>query len=54
MEPEVTPSMFANLSPANILSQATTWAGTYDDVLLVVVGLGVAFASVRFVKGLFF
>ena len=46
--------MFANLTPTAVLTEATTWAGTYDEVLLVVVGLGVAFASVRFVKGLFF
>ncbi len=47
-------NMFASLTTAGITSQATTWAGNFDSVLLVVVGLGVAFASVRFVKGLFF
>lgn len=54
MEPEVTPGMFDSLTVADITAGATTWAGNFDGVLLVVVGLGVAFASVRFVKGLFF
>lgn len=46
--------MFPSLSVTSITTGATTWAGNFDEVLLVVVGLGVAFASVRFVKGLFF
>lgn len=46
--------MFTSLTTSGITTQATTWAGNFDEVLLVVVGLGVAFASVRFVKGLFF
>lgn len=46
--------MFDSLTPTSITEGATTWAANFDGVLLVVVGLGVAFASVRFVKGLFF
>lgn len=54
MEPVVTPGMFDSLTVLDITNGATAWAGNFDQVLLVVVGLGVAFASVRFVKGLFF
>lgn len=54
MEPTVPPGMFDSLTVSAITNGATTWAGNFDQVLLVVVGLGVAFASVRFVKGLFF
>lgn len=46
--------MFTNLTSSGILSEATTWANNFDDMLLVVVGVGVGFACVRFVKGLFF
>lgn len=48
------PEMFENLTPAAILGEATTWANAFDGVTLVVVGIGVGFAVVRFVKGLFF
>lgn len=46
--------MFASLTVAGITSNATTWAANFDQVLLVVVGIGVAFACTRFVKSLFF
>lgn len=46
--------MFDNLTPDSILTNATTWAGSYDGILLTVVGIGVGFACVRFVKSLFF
>jgi hypothetical protein len=45
--------MFPALTTAAITTNATTWATNYDNLLLVVVGLGVGFACVRFVKGLF-
>lgn len=41
-------------SSSSILGEATKWANNFDDLLLVVVGVGVGFACVRFVKGLFF
>lgn len=46
--------MFDNLTPTAIIAEATTWSGIFDDPLLVVVGLGIGFACVRFVKNLFF
>jgi hypothetical protein len=46
--------MFTNMTPAAILTEATTWVGSFDDILLVVVGVGLGFACVRFVKSLFF
>jgi hypothetical protein len=46
--------MFSNLTTTNITTEATNWVGNFNDILLVVVGLGIAFASVRFVKSLFF
>lgn len=46
--------MLPALTTAAITTEATSWAGNFDDVLLVVVGIGIAFATVRFVKGLFF
>jgi hypothetical protein len=51
MEPT---EMFSNLSASNILTQSTTWANNFDSLLLVVVGVGIGFACVRFVKSLFF
>ena len=53
MEPEVT-EMFTNLSATNILTESTTWANNFNGMLLVVVGVGIGFACVRFVKSLFF
>ncbi len=47
-------NMFTNITSTSILTEATTWAGNFDSMLLVVVGVGVGFACVRFVKGLFF
>lgn len=46
--------MFPGLTVAAITTNATTWAANFDPVLLVVVGIGVAFACTRFVKSLFF
>lgn len=46
--------MFDNLTSTAITAEATTWAGNFDGLLLVVVGVGIGFAAVRFVKGLFF
>lgn len=51
MEPN---GMFSGLTVAGITTNATTWAGNFDEVLLVVVGIGIAFACTRFVKSLFF
>lgn len=42
------------LSSANIIQQATSWVSEFDNLLLVVVGMGMGFATVRFVKSLFF
>lgn len=39
---------------SNILAEATTWANNFSSLLLVVVGVGIGFACVRFVKALFF
>jgi hypothetical protein len=49
-----TASMFTNLTTSAITSEATNWAGQFDDLLLVVVGVGIGFACVRFVKSMFF
>ncbi|WP_157804373.1 hypothetical protein [Lysinibacillus xylanilyticus] len=46
--------MFNGLTSTAITTEATSWAGNYDGVLMVVVGMGVAFAATRFVKSLFF
>jgi hypothetical protein len=46
-------NLFTNLTTTAITTSATGWANNYNDLLLVVVGLGVGFACVRFVKGLF-
>lgn len=50
----MTESMFSNLTTTAITTEATSWAANFNSVLLVVVGVGVAFACVRFVKSLFF
>lgn len=47
-------SMFSNLTTTAITTEATTWASNFEAVILVVVGIGVAFAVTRFVKSLFF
>lgn len=47
-------SVFSSLTTSEIVSQASTWAGQFDDLLLVVVGVGIGFACVRFVKSMFF
>lgn len=46
--------MFENLTPTAILAEATTWVTPFEGILLVVVGVGLGFACVRFVRGLFF
>ncbi|MEK5149198.1 hypothetical protein MKX53_19625 [Psychrobacillus sp. FSL K6-4615] len=46
--------MFSGLTVTAITTNATDWAGNFDGILLVVVGIGVAFACTRFVKSLFF
>lgn len=46
--------MFANITPAAITTEATTWVGNFDSLLLVAIGIGVGFAVVRFAKSLFF
>jgi hypothetical protein len=55
MEPETGGiNMFDSLTSTAITTEATTWAGNFDALLLVVVGVGIGFACVRFVKSLFF
>jgi hypothetical protein len=54
MEEGGTTSMFDSLTSSAITTEATTWAGNFDQLLLVVVGVGIGFACVRFVKHLFF
>lgn len=46
--------MFDGLTSAAITGEASTWAANFDGLLLVVVGVGIGFACVRFVKSLFF
>jgi hypothetical protein len=46
--------MFSNLTSTAITTEATTWANNFNGLLLVVVGVGIGFACVRFVKSLFF
>lgn len=46
--------MFDGLTSSAITTEATTWAANFDQLLLVVVGVGIGFACVRFVKSLFF
>lgn len=46
--------MFPSLTTAGITAEATNWAGEFDNLLLVVVGVGIGFAAVRFVKSLFY
>lgn len=47
-------NMFTSLTTSAITTEATSWANHFDSLLLVVVGVGVGFAAVRFVKSLFF
>jgi hypothetical protein len=47
-------TMFSNITASSILTESTTWANNFNSMLLVVVGVGIGFACVRFVKGLFF
>lgn len=52
MEPEVT-GMLQGLTTTAITENATQWVGEFDALLLVVIGIGIGFSVVRFVKGLF-
>lgn len=54
MTEPVVSGMFTNLTTTAITTEAANWAGQYDGLLLVVVGVGIGFACVRFVKSLFF
>ena len=47
-------NMFTSLTTAGITSEATKWATQFDGLMLVVVGVGIGFAAVRFVKSLFY
>jgi hypothetical protein len=47
-------TMFSNITASSILTESTVWANNFNAMLLVVVGVGIGFACVRFVKGLFF
>lgn len=51
---EGTKDMFSNLTTSAITKEAANWAGQFDALLLVVVGVGIGFACVRFVKSMFF
>lgn len=53
METGVT-DMFSGLTTSAITTTATSWTTNFDSILLVVIGIGIAFACVRFVKSLFF
>lgn len=46
--------MLSGLSTTAITAEATNWVSNFDGLLLVVVGIGVGFGVVRFVKGLFY
>lgn len=52
MEPEVN-GMLSDLTTTAITTNATQWVGEFGDLLLVVIGIGIGFSVVRFVKGLF-
>lgn len=47
-------NMLESLTATTILAESTKWANNFDGLLLVVVGVGIGFACVRFVKSLFF
>lgn len=46
--------MFSGLTMSDIITSATTFTSELDGVTQTVVGLGVGFAVVSFIKGLFF
>lgn len=46
--------MLGGLTTSAITTEATSWVSEFDNVLLVAVGIGVAFAVVRFTKSMFF
>lgn len=46
--------MLDGLTAAAITGEATSWVGNFEPLLIVVVGVGLGFAVVRFVRGLFF
>lgn len=43
--------MFANLTAANIITEATAFVGLIDDVVLLVIGLGLVFSVASYVIG---
>lgn len=47
-------TMFDNLTTSAIMTNATSWIDPFEPLLLTVVGVGLGFACVRFVKSLFF
>ena len=51
--PSATQVLFSGLTTGGISTNATDWASNFDNLLLVAVGIGVAFACVRFVVRLF-
>lgn len=46
--------MFSGLTSTAIMAEATTFAANFDGVVKVIVGVGLGFACVAFVKRLFF
>lgn len=46
--------MFDTLTTTSITGEATSMAGNFDQPVLVAIGVGLAFACVRFVVGLFY
>lgn len=45
--------MLSSLTTSSITTEATKWVSEFDALLLVVIGIGIGFSVVRFVKGLF-
>lgn len=46
--------MFTGITSGGIVTQATTFTGEFESPMLVAIGLGVAFAAVRFLVGIFY
>lgn len=46
--------MLSTLTTSAITTNATSWVSNFEPLLLVVVGVGLGFAVVRFVKSMFF
>lgn len=47
-------TLFSGLDATSIMASATSWVTPFEPILVVVVGVGLGFAIVRFVKHLFF